>query len=592
MHVLLVYANRPRITFGYLPGPYGLETIRSHVIRLPVECEIINPFLSLDPKACIRRAVRPDTALIGISVRNLDDALVLWNPASAQGQIQTESCIEDAKIVFQQLRDCAPQIPIVLGGAAFAHMPVRLLEYLGADVGFAGTPEDDFARLVAALVADRQTFHKTVESLPRVVFRDRGARSVDGAVLPKLNSQAPVLHREHIYFRFRPEAAVRTFAGCPLACSHCIEHVASRKIARSPLSTVADEIEGVIRRYPEVKRIFFADSEVNLAGEERTKALINEIRERAATREITLAGYFNPRPMSFELLKNLTQARCEVRLTVDHVSDAILSRNGKNFRNHHLRTLVSHYAKLGTELSFSLLLGQPGETRKTVEEVLRFIEAIPTSIRGTFYFSPGVRVYPGTPIERGLKEKQLDKRWLVGRVCPEHPFVNPVVYCESWDPFELFEYVQSRVGGLLKPMNAYLSNLDIRDKVLIDKEFQNYHIGLAAMDEDPSTSLMAWSRVRPDTPFLQLKQRIEFLWARGGLALGKGLAMGALADWTRLYALLRDYRIDGATLRKLKHNINVAQRMLKVEQSPPEEVKFEGHLHTKKGGRSESFIMN
>lgn len=563
MHALLVYANKPRITYGFLPGPYGLETIRAYLAAIPVECRIINPFLSLDPKAATQRAVGPDTILIGISVRNLDDCLVLWNPELTGGEIQSESCIDDVKEVIGWCRDAAPEVPIVVGGAAFAATPHRLLWYLGVDVGFVGAAEDDFVHLIAELVARRRPFDKIVRGLPSAVFRNLEHRSGHGPVLAKTHDRIPVVDRESVYFQFRQEAAVRTFSGCPLSCSHCVEHLATRKISRSPVEIVADEVEGVIARYADVKRVFFADSEVNLAGEERTEALIREIRRRPAAREIPLVGYFNPRPMSFDLLESLSRAGCEVRLTIDHVSDTILSRNGKNFRNSHLRSLVSHYADLGMELSFCLLLGQPGETRETIDEVLEFVEAIPATIRGPVYFSPGVRVYPGTPIERDLTQQKLDKRWLVGRLCAKHPFVKPLVYCESWHPVELFDYVRSKAHGLLKPMNAYLSDLDAPEKMLIDEEFRNYHIGIASMGADESTSWAAWSTVRARTPFLSLRQRTEFLWARGRMALERGLAEHAQHDWILLRSILRSANLGGSGLEKLQHNISVAQKILK-----------------------------
>lgn len=84
------------------------------------------------------------------------------------------------------------------------------------------------------------------------------------------------IDREAIYFRFRGEAPVRTFAGCPLSCSHCIEHVGARRIRRADVADVAAEAQAVVIRYPQVKRIFLADSEVNLAGGARTRALISE----------------------------------------------------------------------------------------------------------------------------------------------------------------------------------------------------------------------------------------------------------------------------------------------------------------------------
>jgi len=544
MKVLLIYANKPRITFGFLPGPYGLEILRARLNSLSIESDIVNPFLSHDPKSLIEKSISPDTCLIGISLRNIDDALVLWDADSSGGKIQTVSSVEDAKDVLAWCRKYAPDVPVVLGGAAVLHMPEQLLTYLRTDDNIFVDSEHGF-----------------VKRALRIAFNKDGI----GQAKRIIDTKHPEnILRENVYFRFREEAAVRTYTGCPLSCSHCIEHVGSRVIRRAQVVDVANEVEAAVTNHSGVRRIFFADSEVNLAGECRTKELITEIRTRTATKNIPLAGYFNPRPMGFELLKYLSENRVKVLLTVDHVSNAILQRNGKNFRKRHLESLVIHHRELGLELSFCLLLGQPGETRESVDEVLRFVDSIPAEICGTIYFSPGVRVYPGTPLERQLSENKLDARWLHGTRELQHSFIKPVVYCESWDPFELFEYVSARSGGRIVPMNAYMHDTQGQTMHVLQEEFENYHIGLAEAQDNISAAWRAWSGIRTETPFLSGNKHIDFLWERGRLALENGAPDKSLSDWTYLQSLLVQHNTVGAGLEKLAHNIGVANQLLRT----------------------------
>jgi hypothetical protein len=540
MNVLLVYANRPRLTFGLLPGPYGLELLRARLARSGISATIVNPFLSPEPGRALEESIRDDTLAIGISMRNMDDALVLWDPQRAAGRLQTASCVDDTRDIIEWCHAVAPDVPIVLGGAPIMHMGEPLLAYLrnGANV-YADSVEDFVRRVLAAA-------------------RARGMRPRDGAsaLLP-----AGPPAREDLYFRFRGEAAVRSFAGCPLACAHCIEHVAERRIQCEDVAHVATEAEAAVEAHSKIKRIFFADSEVNLAGERRTRALIDEMRGRAPLRDIPLAGYFNPRPMSFALLSFLAERNVKVLMTVDHVADTILARNGKNFRKRHLKEIVASYAALRMELSFCLLLGQPGETKETVDEVLDFVNDLPEEIRGPIYFSPGVRVYPGTPIERGLREGRLDKRWLVGEIDPLHPFISPVVYCESWDPFELYEYVSTRGGEHFRPMNSYMCDIAGEDMNVLQREFRDFHIGMAQMDGDPQSALRVWSDIRSDTPFLTPRMRVDFLWERGRLGLAGGQPQAALSDWLQLRGLLSRLDVFGVGAAKLTHNIGIAEQM-------------------------------
>jgi len=567
MHVLLIYPNRPRLTFGFMPGPYGLEILRAHLRVLPVECDIVNPFLHPVPQKALAEAIRPDTILAGISVRNLDDALVLWNNGDVHGGIQTESCIDDIKLVVEVIRQLAPDLPILMGGAAFGHMPHRLLNYLGVKAGLRGAPERQFARLVQAMTLEGATFEEAVTRVPGVVSTGLPVLMSSGQTQAE-RPAVTVEQRESVYFRFRAEAAVRTYSGCPLSCSHCVEHVGSRRIEKSAPECVADEVETVLDRYPEVRRIFFADSEVNLGGEERTSELLHQIRRRSGARDVSLVGYFNPRPLSFRLLQDLRETNCEVRLTVDHVADSILERNGKNFRKRHLKEIVSNYAQLGLELSFSVLLGQPGETRETVDEVLEFVENIPAAIRGPVYFSPGVRVYPETPIERLIAKGLLDPRWLIGSLDNTDQAVRPLVYCESWHPGELFDYVRSQSGELMSPMNGYMTALPSQDRQVLENQFRAYHVGLACLDRDDESSWQSWAAVDHRAPFLTGRQRADFLWHRGLLALQRGLAGQSLEDWSLLEQRLTQMRAPHEMQRKVAYNMSIARQILSAERGP------------------------
>lgn len=556
MHVLLVYPVKPRLTFGAMPGPYGLETVRTVLAAEGIESTIVNPFLSLDPAAALEAAVRADTALVGLSIRNIDDALTLWDPDAA-GEIQTESCLPDLEEVMAWVRAVAPDLPVVLGGAGFGQIGEPLLAYLDADAGLTGASELDFAALMRSMAAG-------------LAFED-ALRLVEGALWPGSARGArrsgyrhragypPVVDREAIYFRYRREAAVRTYAGCPLSCAHCIEHLASRQIWRSPIDRVLAEMKEVRTRYPEVRRFFFADSEVNLAGADRLLDLTRAVRRTEGLEDIPLVGYVNPRPAGFAFVKALAKARFEMRFTVDHAADAVLARNGKNFRRADLDALVRDHAALALPFSFCLLLGQPGETEATIEEVLEFVDSIPDAIAAPIYFSPGVRVYPGTPIASDLASGRLDRKWLAGEGDPS--FLKPVVYCEGWRPRELFDHVMARAGGRVQPMNGYLQGLGHGRKAEMEREFQAYCIGLAQRDAKGGEALRAWSAVSPAAPFLTTRQRRDFLWDRGLLALERGQPGDAVRDWA-------DLQTDGVRSSKLTHNLAVARTIERAHAAP------------------------
>lgn len=539
MAVLLIYPNRPRLTFGFMPGPYGLEILRARLEPRGIACEIVNPYLFDDPRAELESRLSPDVTLVGLSVRNIDDALILSDLSAEDGRTQTVSAMDEVTETLQWCREIAPNVPIVLGGAAVMHMPaVWRAEY--EDMG-------------PIHVEDEQGFLSRAAEMHGVapLF---GPETATPETVP--------VRREEIYFRFRTDAPLRTYKGCPLQCAHCIEHVGSRVVHRRDVGDVAEEAAFLARTYPQLRRIFFADSEVNLVGEARTRALVTAIRKRPETEPLVMTGYFNPRPMSATLLQFLIENGVHLSLTVDHVADAVLERNGKNFRKRDLERLVDHYSDLGVPLSFCLLLGQPGETRETVDEVLRFVDGIPDSIRGMIYASPGVRVYPETPLAAGLIDGSLDRRWLQGEAGLGNSLAPAAVYCESWEPMALLRYVTTQSDGRISAMNPYLTDMDMSDPAERQRTFENFHVGWA--EADRGNTEIAWARWRPlsDEPeFLRGEQRRDFLWERGLVALQQDAPDNALADWSVLRDDLHDNNASGAGLARLDYNIALASHL-------------------------------
>lgn len=543
MSVLLLYPNRPRLTFGFMPGPYGLELLRHRLEAAGIESLILNPYLYDDPRAVLHEELTGQVTLVGLSVRNIDDALILSDGSGQDGTPQTVSAIDDVAQVLQWCREIAPSVPVVLGGAAVMHLPSVWSSQFG--------------------IPDRVVVENEHAFLERALAMSGGTG--DGKPTPRTMTQPVRVRREQIYFRFRADAAVRSYAGCPLSCAHCVEHIGTRAVHRNAVEDVAEEVAFLGRSYPKLRRVFLADSEVNLVGETRTRAIIAAIRARPEAERLALTGYFNPRPLSRDLLSFLMQSRVHLSLTVDHVSDAVLARNGKNFRRHHLDELVGHYRDLGATLSFCLLLGQPGETRETVDDVLRFVDAIPDRICGKIYVSPGVRVYPETPLALGLANGTLDRRWLHGMEGLGNSRTPTPVYCESWGSQELLRYVTERSDGRIAPMNSYLAEMGQGTVAEARQSFEDFHVGLAEAARGKTvTARKRWKRIPADAPFLNGPQRREFLWQRGLLALQQEAPDEALCDWSALQRDLKAQNATGPGMQRLQHNIGLAQHLARV----------------------------
>ncbi len=558
MHILLLYPNNPRITYTALPGPYGLEVIRTHLQTLPVDCDIVNPYITMDPEKSIVDSLRPDTKLIGVSIRNIDDAQVLWDSKLAGGKIQPVCCIDDVLAVIELVRRHKPDVPVVLGGVVFNRMPTQMLDYLGADAGITGRAEIGFAELVSNMAVDKIPFEQAIQNVPGAVYRPEGNHIVHNDE-PRGGEFLPVIERESVYFNIRSDAAVRTIVGCAQDCPYCIEGNESGKILLPPVDVVMEEIKGVVERYPVVDEIMFADPETNHGGVDRTIELLSRVRQNVLTRELKLDMSITPRPCNRKLVEAIADSGCMFQLSVDHVSDDILARNGINHRFQHIRDFVSWCGEIGLGISFVFLFGMPGETKESVDEVLRYVESIPDRIVKSAYYSMGLRIYPGTPLGRAYRNNQLDQRWIYHQDKQDPACIQPTAYCESWDLFELHEHVRERTGKKYYGVESCLRNITAETYRQLDHDFRLYHIGIAERESGDDPCWEAWKGITGDVSFLSKNKLGEFLWQRGQMALERELPGTALNDWETLKERIEAGTVKDRDINEINSGIETAR---------------------------------
>jgi len=93
-----------------------------------------------------------------------------------------------------------------------------------------------------------------------------------------------------------------------------------------------------------------------------------------------------------------------VGVTAESASDRVLAGLGKDY----LRTHVERAAKIlaGSKIPclWIFLLGGPGENKETVQETINFAQQY-ISRKDVVFFNTGIRIYPGTEIERIARQE-------------------------------------------------------------------------------------------------------------------------------------------------------------------------------------------
>ncbi len=316
---------------------------------------------------------RPD--VIGISVRNIDD----------QNMQYPRFLLDSLKETVAACRRVS-SMPIVLGGAGYSIFPKPALTYLQADMGIMGEGEMAFPALLDWI---EQGAHGPP---PPGAFLRNGtttpsslAWNLDDFPLPEPEYCPRSLSTQ-------TRIPVQSRRGCPLDCIYC--------------STGAVEGKPVRKRSPEVvvrwlsqmceqgfRSFYFVDSTFNFPP-----AYAKELCRRLIQAKIDIDWWaiVYPKWVDEELAQLMAQAGCtEVSLGFESGSETILKQLNKRFSCAEVDAISEMFSKAGIKRNGFLLLGGPGETRKTVEESLTFADSLHLD---ALKITAGLRIYPDTAL--------------------------------------------------------------------------------------------------------------------------------------------------------------------------------------------------
>lgn len=400
MRVLCINPNREHMPWPVMP--VGLAMVATALANAGHSVSFLDLTFSRDPAAEVARAVaRERPELVALGIRNLDNCN-FERPVFFLPEIRDQ--------VVRVLREHAPRAPLVVGGAAVNVCPQEILDYLDADYAIVGEGEVGLPELCRALEAGREP-----HDLPGVLV-GRGRRSL----LRVHSSGEPPAGRAWVaelgdagsseltrwvelrrYHALGTPYPIQTKRGCALECSYCVyNNIEGRRYRLRDPARVVDEIEAVTAHG--VRHVEFVDSTFNLPLS-HARALCAELERRKLDVELSTMG-LNPAGVGDELVDWMKRAGFTTLMcTPESASEVTLASLGKGFKKEAVVSTARALAKAGMPTWWFFLIGAPGETMATVHETLRFCEEyIPSS--HLVLFSTGIRVYPGTPLERHCRQ--------------------------------------------------------------------------------------------------------------------------------------------------------------------------------------------
>jgi len=459
--VLLVNTNRMRPVVA----PIGLDYLSGYLREHGYEAEVLDLALADDPFGDIEtRLSGPEPFVVGVTVRNSDDCYF------ASGDF----FLPEIKRVTEHIKRLT-DAPVVLGGCAFSLMPAATLDYCKCNLGIRGDGEFGFVRLLDAL-RDNTSY----TDVPGLVYRAGGrwrVNPVENTPLERLPMQRRDAVDNPRYLAEGGMAGIETKRGCDKGCIYCADPVAKgREVRARDVRAVVNEIEALLNQGVDV--LHTCDSEFNLPID-HASAVCEEIVTRKLGDKVRWYAYMSPAPFTQAFASVLKRAGCVgINFGVDSGSDAMLRRLGRDFSSQDVLDTAKICRATGITSMFDLLIGGPGETKKTVAETIELMHRAQPDRVGA---SVGLRVYAGTALARmvdseGPRERNPN---LHGAVSDNPSLLKPVFYLSAKLGDDASQFVGDLIGDderfFLAARNATRKNYNYNEnQVLVDAIKKGY----------------------------------------------------------------------------------------------------------------------
>jgi len=327
------------------------------------------------------------------------------------------------------IKSAYPNIKIVLGGVHPSYMYEQALNTYGADVVVIGEGERTMLELCRAL--ENGT---SLDDVNGIAFkrgndiiltpRREAIHNLDELPLPDFSYAEHLMEKSGIGYLIASR-------GCPVNCIFCSTgSYWGQKVRKFSVNRVVDEMELLVSKY-KVKKIFFHDDTFNL-GVSRVKNICNEIISRKIN--VEWGAQCRVVPVSQEMIDIMVEAGCRcLGWGIESGSKEMLERINKKITLEQIRNAYELCRKHHHIMSVGALtmVGNPGESEKTIEDTVNFLNTIPLTDRPSTAI---LCLLPGTPLYENFKGQNpsVDNYWIQTDQILYYTFEQSVETLSRW----------------------------------------------------------------------------------------------------------------------------------------------------------------
>lgn len=389
-----------KIDFGRDVKARTLAKFKTKFIHLPViQLVYAATILSKNHDVLVIDATNEDKTLDQIIKK-----ISRFQPDFVFMAVSSSGVLYERDVVAKRIKIAASRAKIITIGDTISALP-SLLEY-PFDIGIIGEIEPVVEKIVKnqdlSKIQGIMYFRKNKLTINK--YKKFLEKELDDLPFPKWEL---FNYRRFTYYPLllkEPVAPVLSSRGCPFACHYCSysQNMGVKWRSRSA-ENVVDEIEMNVNKYG-FKGIAFRDPVFSFSRE-RTKKICDLIKQRKI--KVIWACETRPELLNNELIDVMYSAGCRgINLGIESIHENELRNVGRMPLDRKKITDVVNYAeKKGIRITAFFILGLPGSTRKSIDELIKFSLELNPSHAEYKVATP----FPGTK----LYEKAKQNKWIV-----------------------------------------------------------------------------------------------------------------------------------------------------------------------------------
>jgi anaerobic magnesium-protoporphyrin IX monomethyl ester cyclase len=415
--------------------PIGIVILAGSLRDRGYEVDVLDMNIEPDPFGAVKNRLlgfRPD--VVGLSLRNIDP---LAN--------RTGSLIPPFFVTARLVAAVMPKSWIIAGGTAFSLFSERLMrEAPEIHYGIVGEAETSLPLLLSSLENPPQIAGLCRRNQPGAKI-DFPSQCLDMAQYKQPNRKLldPSLYSG--MNAYVPAMGIETKRGCSFHCAYCVYPALQGTGLRCrPPRGVVDEMELLHKEYG-IKRFHFTDPIINYPGN-HLEDICFEITRRKL--KIKWDGFMREDHFNEKNAALFEKAGCECfSFSPDGLCQESLDVLDKRLMESDILKAVQVAARTDVVSVYHFMVNVPGETEKTCDKGVRFLERVydqhyNKKNLGTIVLN-NIRILPGTRMEALARAG--------GIIRPDTDLLYPTYYNPG--PFDAFRY---RLEALHLSRNVFM----------------------------------------------------------------------------------------------------------------------------------------